>query len=309
MMRQVANAVVKAPWFRRAAVSTPVVRDLAWRFVAGESLDAAIRTARELSARGLKATLNQVGTHLRARPDAVSASEAAVEAIRRIRAEGIDANLSLKLTQIGLDIDERLCADLLEHVLEAARENGVFVRIDMEEAAYTARTLALFDRARSTSGDLVGIVLQSYLHRTGADLARLIDAGARIRLVKGGYWETGDGIYRGRAEVDRAFLADLTLLLRGGLQPAIATHDSAAIERARQVAAECGLAPSAFELQMLYGVRQELQMQLARGGYAVRCYLPYGARWWEYVLGCLRRIPGGALRQRTERLHLGGRIR
>ncbi len=308
MMRQLAGAVAKAPWFRRAAVSTPVVRDLAWRFVAGEDLAAGIATARALFAKGLKSTLNQVGTHLRTPAEAVAAADGAIEAIRQLHTERLEANLSLKLTQIGLDVDEALCRTQLNRVLEAARETGAFVRIDMEESAYTARTLLLFEQARTEYGDLVGIVLQSYLRRNRADLRRLLAAGARIRLVKGGYWETGEGIIRERAELDRAFLDDLNLLLREGRNPAIATHDSRAIEYARRLASERGLSPSDFELQMLYGVREDLQQGLAREGYAVRCYVPYGTRWWEYVLGCLRRVPGGAVRQTAERLRGGGRL-
>lgn len=308
MMRQLAGAVVKAPWFRRAAVSTPGIRDLAWRFVAGEDLAAGVAAARELSAKGLKATLNQVGTHLRAPDEAIAAADAALETIRRIHAEGLDANLSLKLTTIGLDVSEALCRAQLDRVLHAAREVGVFVRIDMEESAYTARTLALFEQARAEYGDLVGIVLQSYLHRNRADLNRLLASGARIRLVKGGYWETGQGVYRGREEMNRAFLGDLELLLCEGRHPAIATHDASAVEHARAVASRRGLPPSAFEFQMLYGVRDDLQASLARDGFGVRCYVPFGSRWWEYVLGCLRRLPGAAVRQSAERLRSGGRL-
>lgn len=310
MMRQVAGAVARAPWVRRVAVSTPGVRDLAWRFVAGEDLAAGLGAARALAERGIASTLNHVGTHVRDRAGAVAAGAAAAEAVDalgRLRGEGVDANVSLKLTQIGLDVNEALCRDQLARVLDAAGERGVFVRIDMEESPYAERTLALFGEAHAAYGDGVGIVLQSYLRRTPADLERFVAAGASIRLVKGGYWETDPGVLRGRAEVDAAFLRDLDRLLRAGRRPAIATHDVVAVAAARRTAAVAGLAPHAWELQMLYGVREALQAELAREGQAVRCYVPYGKGWWPYLLGCLRRLPGGVARRAAERVRGTGR--
>jgi proline dehydrogenase len=172
----------------------------------------------------------------------------------------------------------------------------------MEESRYTERTLALFDELRRTHGDAVGIVLQSYLHRSRADLEELVASGARVRLVKGGYWESADVAYRKKAEIDAAFERDLDLVLRRGHRPALGTHDPRAVARAQRVASEAGLAPRAFELQMLYGVREDLQDALVRRGHAVRSYVPYGDQWYEYVLGCMRRVPGGAVRRLVERL-------
>ncbi len=303
MLRQMASLVVSRPWIKKAAVTMPGVRGLAWRFVAGEDLDAALRAVRELRGRGIKATLNYVGTHVHTEPEAVAAADAAVESLRRIEREGLDANVSVKLTHLGLDVSEDLCRGLLARVLEGARQAGGFVRIDMEESPYVERTLRIFEDARETHGpDTVGIVLQSYLRDHGGDLDRVVVAGSRVRLVKGGYWEAADVVHRKRADVDAAFLRDIERLVVRGRQPAIATHDGNAIAHARRVATEAGIDRRAIELQMLYGVRADLQAGLVRDGYPVRAYVPYGSRWYEYVLGCVRRLPGGALRQMGERL-------
>jgi proline dehydrogenase len=296
-------AVARHPWMRRAVTSTPVVRDLAWRFVAGESLEAGLDVARELASRGLRATLNHVGTHVREAPVAREAARAASRALAGLRAAGLEPNLSVKLTQLGLDLDEGLCRELLWEVLAGARAAGGFVRIDMEESGYVDRTLAIFGEARAAHGpELVGIVHPSYLRGREADLERLIASRARVRLVKGGYWESARVALRDRGEIDAAFRRDIARLVRAGHRPAIGTHDPAAIAFTRRVAAEAGLAPAALEFQMLYGVRPDLQASLARDGYGVRVYVPWGSGWYEYVLGCLRRVPGGAVRRLRDRL-------
>jgi proline dehydrogenase len=195
-------------------------------------------------------------------------------------------------------------------VLDCAREVDTFVRIDMEESGYVESTVGLFDEMREEYGaEQVGIVLQSYLRHRPSDLGRLAAVGSRIRLVKGGYWEPPDVVYRVKHDVDGAFFADIERLLREGRHPAIATHDPAAISHARRVAASTGLAKDALEFQMLYGVRSDLQDRLVRAGYAVRCYVPYGGQWYEYVLGCLRRVPGGILQRARDRVARATRSR
>jgi proline dehydrogenase len=303
MLRQLSSVVVRQPWLRKMAVTTPGIRDMAWRFVAGEDLGAGLAAVRGLDARGIRGTLNHVGTHVRAEAEARAAADAAVASIRRIHAEGLDCQLSVKLTQIGLDVNEALCRALLRRVLDCASRLGIFVCIDMEESPYVERTLRLFEEVREAWGpDAVGIVLQSYLRSRAAYLERLLEGGSRIRLVKGGYWEAADVVYRKRAEIDAAFLGDIRVLLSRGRRPAIATHDERAVDHVLRVAAELGLDEEAFELQMLFGVRPDLQDALARDGHEVRCYVPYGSGWYEYFLGCLRRVPGGALRRLGDRL-------
>jgi len=295
---------------RKLAVSIPFVREVAWRFVAGEDLQAGLDVIRALNAKGIKGTLNHVGTHVRSEAEAISAADEAIAALRGLHAAGLDSHISMKLTQIGLDIRPDFCRTQLRRVLDCAREVDTFVRIDMEESGYVESTIGLFEEMREEYGaEKIGIVLQSYLRDRSADLARLAAAGSRIRLVKGGYWEPADVVYRKRRDVDGAFFADVERLLRDGCHPAIATHDPAAISFARRVAASTGLAKDALELQMLYGVRSDLQDRLVRAGYVVRCYVPYGGQWYEYVLGCLRRVPGGILQRTRDRLARATRSR
>lgn len=300
-MRKLLSFLVGQSWLRKGIVSLPGVRDLAWRFVAGEDLSAGISTLQNFNAQGIKGTLNFIGTHVREEEEAVGAADAAIEALYRVDKEGLDANLSVKLTQIGLDIDEKLCLTQLRRILECADKLGNFVCIDMEEAKYTDTTLRIFEEMLEIFGpEVVGIVLQSYLRNRTRDLQRLLEKGSNIRLVKGGYWESAEIAYRKKADIDKAFEQDLELLLRQGRRPAIATHDARFILKAKQLATEVGIEPSSFEVQFLYGVRPDLQKSLVDAGYTVRCYIPYGGNWYAYMLGCVRRIPGGFMRQAKE---------
>ena len=305
MLRQMASLAVRQPWVKKVAVTLPGIRDVAWRFVAGEGLEDAVRAVRELESRGVHATLNYVGTHVRAEREAVAAADAAIECLRRLSGERFVANVTEKPTHLGLDVSEELCRELLDRVVAEARRSGGFVRVDMEESPYVERTLRIFEDVREAHGtDAVGIVLQSYLRDRGGDLDRVLAAGSRVRLVKGGYWEAANVVYRKRADIDGAFLRDIERLLVRGQKPAIATHDANAIAVALRVAAAAKIEPGAFEFQMLYGVREDLQASLVKDGYPVRAYVPYGSRWYEYVLGCVRRLPGGALRRMAERVRV-----
>jgi proline dehydrogenase len=296
MIRHLLTALSRQSWVRKTAMSTPILRDMAWRLVAGESQEEGLEVVKALNVKGLKATMNLIGTHVRDEEEAVRAAETAMECLRRIHAGGLDANLSLKLTQIGLDLDPRLCRQQLGRIAAAAMGLGNFARIDMEESAYLDETLRIYQEVRADFPDSVGIVLQSYLRRNRADLERMVALGARIRLVKGGYWESGEVAYRDQAELDQAFLRDLEFLLRHGNRPAVATHDPVAIDRAVQVVEAAGIPKGSMEFQMLYGVRQDLAEALVRQGFTVRSYVPYGSRWYEYVLGCIRRDPRRFLR-------------
>ncbi|MGH2465521.1 MAG: proline dehydrogenase family protein [Candidatus Limnocylindrales bacterium] len=303
MIKRLVVLLARQPMLRKVALSTPGIRDLAWRFVAGENLDAGIKVLRELKARGIRGSLNHVGTHVHDAAAADVATDDIVAAIQRIRAEGLDAHISIKPTQIGLDIDDATCRRNLRRALDVAVAEQVFIRIDMEESAYVERTIAIFEELRNAYGAAnVGIVLQSYLRNPTGDLERLAAAGSRIRIVKGGYWEDPAVVYRAKADIDRAFARDVRLLLERATSPAIATHDAAVIAMARQVAAERHLDAGSFEFQMLYGVGRDLQAKLIRDGYAVRCYVPYGGDWFVYFLGCLRRLPAGSLRRIRRRL-------
>lgn len=296
MMRSLLGWFTRQALLRKLALSTPGVRDLAWRFVAGESLETGVTVVRALNGKGIAGTLNCVGTHFY-RPDEVgAAAERSLATLRRIAEEKLSCHLSLKLTQIGLDVDRSLCERLLQRILAEAADLGVFVRLDMEEARYVVPTLQMFEEARARYGEVVGIALQSYLVGRDSDLKRLLDGESRIRLVKGGYWEPKRVAFHAKAEIDRRFGADLEQLMERGIDPAIATHDPWFIRRTIELAEKFGRKSSDFEFQMLYGVRSDLQAALVQQGYRVRCYVPYGGHWLSYFLGCLRRLPEGMLR-------------
>lgn len=294
--------VARQAWIRKFVLSTPGLRDLAWRFVAGEDLPAALAAVRSLNRHDVKGTLNFLGVHIGGETDAAAAADQAVEALEQIHAQAINSHVSVKLTAIGLDIDPALCHANLTRILDRAKELGNFVRIDMEEFKYVATTIELFEEMQTRYGnETVGLVLQSYLRDREDDLRRLIDRGARLRLVKGGYHEGRAVAYRDQASIDAQFLSDIELLMRHGSHPAIATHDPKAIDRVRALADEIGLSKTEFEFQMLYGVRADLQRSLARDGYLVRCYVPYGGKWWAWVLGSLRQIPRAAANRLASR--------
>ncbi len=267
------------------AVHNPLARRVASRFVAGETLDAAVAAVRELNARGISASLDLLGESVSAAAEA-RASAAEVERMQdRIAAERLDCNVSVKLTQMGLDLDRGLCVENMNHILDRGRSLGMFVRIDMESSAHTQRTLDLFEREfLPVHGDRVGIVLQSYLRRTAADVERLIGARARVRLCKGAYDEPAAVAFPDKADVDRNYAELAEQLLERGNYAALATHDPALIARAQQFVKAKGIAPDRFEFQMLYGVRRDLQEELQRAGYRVRVYVPFGTHWYPYFM-------------------------
>ena len=239
MLREAALSMARQSSVRKLVLATPGMKGIAWRFVAGEDLDAGVAAVRALNRRGVKGTLNYVGWHVRDRPEAIAGADQAIDSLRRVADEDADSHISIKLTQIGLDIDEALCRAQLVRILECAAEAGVFVRIDMEESGYVQRTVGLFEEMLDRFGDgVVGIAFQSYLRTRAAELERLMMRRARIRLVKGGYTEPADVAYNRQEDIDAAFGHDVEMLLRRGHFPAIATHDPAAIDRARKIQQE-----------------------------------------------------------------------
>lgn len=296
MLRKAALLLARQSWFRKAVLGLPVVRDLAGRFVGGDNLAEGLAAVRALNDRGLKGSLNFHGMHAESAAEARAAVDQAIDALRAIQAGGLEAHVSVKLTKIGFDLDPALAEAGLGRILDCAGQVGGFVRIDMEEAAYVEATLRIFEAALERHGpDAVGIVVQSYLRHRRRDLDRLMDLGARVRLVKGGYREAREQVLREQAEIDEAFRQDIERLLGRGRAPAIATHDAGAIAWTKAVQARLGLRQDAFEFQMLHGVKPELQMGLRAEGYAVRCYVPYGGDWAIHLAGCLRRLPAGLL--------------
>ena len=275
----------------RYGLRQPGSGGFARRFIAGETVADAVEAARALEAEGLSVTLDLLGESVGSREATLRAVEAYVGAIAEVERGGIGRNLSLKLTQLGLTIDRATTIDNLRRVLDAASAGGFFVRLDMEGSAYTDATLDAFETLWGLGYHGMGVVIQSALRRSDRDVRRLNALGARIRLVKGAYREPTEVAFTRKADVDAAFVDLMTLLFREGTYPAIATHDPAMIDRAKALASAAGVHPNAFEFQMLYGVRRDLQASLAAERFRVRVYVPFGTEWFPYFMRRLGERP------------------
>jgi proline dehydrogenase len=289
MLRPILLALSHQRGLEQFALRHPGLRRTAHRFVAGERLEQAVAVVRTLNGAGLTATLDFLGENTRSREGAAASAEAYGRILDELHRTGIGGNLSLKLTQLGLDVDEAMCEALLRDVLERAGET--FVRIDMESSSHTERTLRLFERLWTAGHRNLGVVIQSYLRRSEADIEWLIGLGARVRLVKGAYAEPPAVAFPHKRDVDANFARLADRLLRRGVYPAIATHDERLIAGARRTAAAEGVGPDRFEFQMLYGVRRDLQTRLRRDGYRVRVYVPFGGEWYPYFMRRLAERP------------------
>src|SRR5947209_5587295 len=267
---------------------------LAYRFVAGDHLDDAVRVVSDVNRRGWSASLDHLGENGSEEQVARAAALDYLAAFERSPTERRNANVAVKLTQLGLDISPDLCQELLTRILQRAQQLDNFVRIDMEGSAYTQRTLdlvlALHERFPNC-----GVVLQSYLYRTADDVARVNAARVRVRLVKGAYDEPPEVAFPKKADVDAKYEAEMQQLLLHGVYPAIATHDDRLIEATRRFAREREIRADRFEFQMLYGIRRDLQDRLLREGYRVRIYVPYGTEWYPYLMRRLAERPANLL--------------
>ncbi len=261
------------------------------RFIAGESTAEAIAAAREVERAGLTQTLDYLGESVSSAAQADQATREYLSVLPEVVAAGIGRNISLKLTQLGLDVDRVTALDNLRRILEPAGVHGFFVRIDMENSPYTDVTLDIFETLWGLGYRNLGVVLQSALHRTEADLELLIALGARVRLVKGAYKEPSAVAYQRKADVDAAYRRLMERLLASGAFPALATHDPTIIDDARACATRLGIAPDKFEFQMLYGIRRDLQRRLVADGYGVRVYIPFGREWFPYFMRRLGERP------------------
>jgi len=274
----------------RLAMGTPLVRRMPFRFVAGTRLDQAVEAVRALNATGASATLDVLGESVHDRASADRAAAAYVDAVERIAAEGLDANVSLKLTAMGLDLGVEECLAVLAPVVEAGDRHGVFVRVDMEGSPYTQRTLDIVHRLRADGRD-VGPVIQSYLHRSGDDVERLAAERVRTRICKGAYAEPPEIAHTDRDAIGDAFVEQVGRLLEADAYPGVATHDERMIERVIAFAEERGIGRDRYEFQMLYGIRRELQRRLLADGYRLRVYVPFGTEWWPYFMRRLAERP------------------
>lgn len=261
------------------------------RFIAGESIDEAIAGVQPLPARGLHLTLDYLGESVASSDAAAAAAADYVRIIDAIVASGIERNISLKLTQIGLDVDHATAVDNMRRILESSDRHGFFVRIDMENSPYTDETLNILETLWQQGHRDIGTVIQSCLTRSEADIDRLNAMGVRVRLVKGAYKEPKTVAYQRKAEVDAAFVELMRVLLDAGTYPAIATHDPAMIDATKAYALRKGYTNDRFEFQMLYGIRRDLQLRLVEEGYRVRVYVPFGKQWYPYFMRRLGERP------------------
>ena len=261
------------------------------RFIAGETIDEAIECARRIQSQGFLLTLDYLGESVRTLEEATAATREYVRLMDLIVASGIERNVSLKLSQLGIDVDRATCVDNLRRILDPGAKHGFFVRIDMENSPYTEVTLDIFETLWQQDYRNVGVALQAYLHRTERDVRRMNALGARVRLVKGAYKEPASVAYQQKTEVEAAFDRLARLLLDEGTHPAIATHDPATIGAARAHATARDVARDRFEFQMLYGVRRDLQSSLAADGYRLRIYVPFGRQWFPYFMRRLGERP------------------
>ncbi len=285
---------------RRLIMGMPFARRAARRFVVGERLDEALDAVRQLNQEKLKATLDLLGEDIGSPAEAENSTREVASILDGIQATGVDSNLSLKLTQLGLRIGTDLCRRNLEVVLQSAAARGNFVRIDMEGSDVTEITFRIFEQVRSQYPN-VGVVVQAYLRRTYRDvMERLIPAGASMRLCKGAYKEPPDVAFALKSEVDENYkrLADLMLSEKArahGVRTAIATHDEAMIRHVKEKVSRGEIGKGDFEFQMLYGIRRDLQRALARDGYRVRIYVSYGTQWYPYFMRRLAERPANVL--------------
>ncbi len=268
----------------------PGFKQVTRRFIAGENIEAAIVTIKELNKIGITATFDHLGESTASKAEADADVREYIRLLGRIQETGVDSNVSVKLTQLGLDIDEAYCLQNTRRIVAEAHGRGSFVRIDMEDSTKTDATLRIFKQMFDEFGN-VGIVLQAYLYRTEKDVDDVLAMGARIRLCKGAYQEPPEVAFPEKADVDDNYVKLMQKLLKSGIYHGIATHDMRMIRATQEFAAAENIGQDQYEFQMLYGVRRDLMTQLAQEGYRMRTYVPYGEFWYPYFMRRLAERP------------------
>jgi proline dehydrogenase len=307
MLRSFLIYMSKAAWARRMVTGWSVAWRAASRFVAGEKMEDAIRVVKELNAKGIHATLDHLGENTTTPDEARKATQDILDVLEAIDQSGVSSNVSIKLSQIGLALDEQLCRENLRKILTYAGEHQNFIRIDMEDSPYTQKTLNIYNEMSDTFGcSNTGVVIQSYLYRSEADVKQIAGGGGRIRLCKGAYKEPAEIAFPKKSDVDANYDLLSKELIDGALangspeissdgkfppMPAIASHDPARLEHAKVYASQVKLPKPCLEFQMLYGIRRDLQEQLVAEGYPVRVYVPYGTEWYPYFTRRLAERP------------------
>ena len=308
MFRSFLIYLSQAGWAQSMVTDWKYAWQIASRFIAGENISDAVRAVRELNEKGIVATLDQLGEHTTTAEEATQSAEGILNILDEIEKAGVKSNVSIKLTQIGMGLDDTLCSENLTRILNRAKEYKNFVLIDMEDSPYTDTTIDLLNGALNSGFNIrtVGLVVQSCLYRTEEDTRKLLDRGVRFRLVKGAYKEPPDKAYPKKADADANFDLLSKILIDAALEaksptlsedgrvppvPAVATHDEKRIAFAKQYAEKVGYPKEALEFQMLYGIRRDLQEQLAAEGYPVRVYVPFGTHWYPYFMRRLAERP------------------
>lgn len=306
MLRSFLIYLSKAAWAQNLVTHWGFAWRAASRFIAGNELADAIRVVKELNTRNINATLDQLGEHTSTPEEAQQAADSILATLDEIASSGVRANVSIKLTQIGLGLDENVCAQNLERILGRARTHGIFIRIDMEDTPYTDKTLDMLYAMREKGYENTGTVLQSMLYRTEADGRRLMGDKIPVRLVKGAYLEPADKAFPKKADVDANYDLLVKIMIDASMAagcpalsedgrtppiPALGTHDDNRVAFATQYAEKVGLPKNAIEFQMLYGIRRDIQSRLAKEGYPVRIYVPFGTHWYPYFMRRLAERP------------------
>lgn len=299
VLRDIFLAMSTNALVRRTVTSLPLSRRVSRRFVAGETLEEAIGVVRKLNAQKQVVSLDHLGESVTRESEAREAKDDYLGALDAIAANQVSSHLSVKLTQMGLDLNADLCMENIRQIVHKARAIGTFTRIDMEDGTHTQSTLNIFKKLREEF-DNVGIVIQSYLYRSDADMQALLAMGANVRLCKGAYKETADIAFPKKADVDANYLKLAKIFLdappRGtGAHLALATHDEKIVSWAKAYVAQNKIDRSLYEFQMLYGIRSDLQKQLAAEGYTMRVYVPYGTHWYPYLMRRLAERPANAI--------------
>ncbi|MDQ7840680.1 MAG: proline dehydrogenase family protein [bacterium] len=284
MIRQLLLALSENERVHAFVLRQRMARRAARRFVAGETLDEALGVVDRLAAEGYSLSLNLLGEKTTSPQEARAATDVYAEAATRLRGRPVDCYISVKLTQLGLDLDTDLAADNLRRLLEATRADGRFVRVDMEHSPYIDRTLEIITRLKAEGYDALGAVIQAYLYRSEDDVDRLLKLGIPIRLCKGAYAEPPTVAYPHKRDVDANFIRIQQRLLRDSVSHAIATHDERLIQAAVSQVEKEGIPRDRCEFQFIYGIRRDLQERLHRGGHRVRIYVPYGTHWYPYLM-------------------------
>jgi proline dehydrogenase len=310
MFRSFFSYLAKAPWARNIFAKWSIARKMASRFIAGETLDDGIQSIKSLNSQGINATLDHLGENTDSPEKARRASLDIIQAFDAIEGTGVRANVSVKLTQIGLGLSNELCLENLELILKKAKGYNSFVRIDMEDSSVTQRTLDILYAARNHGYENMGIVIQAYLYRSEKDVQKLMDDCIKVRLCKGAYTEPAKVAYPKMKDINSSYDRCAALLLNGALAkecpkisgdgkvppiPSLATHDPKRIDFVKLYADKVGLPRDAMEFQMLNGIRRDLQEQLVKDGYCVRVYVPYGTEWYPYFMRRIAERPADLL--------------